>query len=356
TRATGGKAIVFRNSGGDNRSSKITQYIDPHATWRDRSQEYKRISRTKAEELARTMNLVNEDPSFISLDVRIGNKSKPADDSDSEDPESNSEEDKATGKKKIDYRDIHGKSVYKEDDEDLLQTTSDQEEEGAESAFDVLMRRRMMLDGELRKDPRQPEKWLEFIAVEDDIDLVSNRRSASAVLDHSTSHFEVKLSIFDRALQSNPTNEHLLLEYMNTCRHCWEPAKVLSKWDELLQSPKIQSAWPGLWIEYLDFRQRHFLSFSVKSFTRVLQDALDRLSRLARTTWLAVQKSKEDTDLQTQLLKTESAIVHVVARAWTFLKQAGYIERAQAIIQGQVEFLFNMPPSLTTESWEIQIG
>ncbi|KAF9369970.1 hypothetical protein BGX21_005736, partial [Mortierella sp. AD011] len=104
-------------------------------------------------------------------DVRIGNKSKPADDSDSEDPESNSEEDKATGKKKIDYRDIHGKSVYKEDDEDLLQTTSDQEEEGAESAFDVLMRRRMMLDGELRKDPRQPEKCLEFIAVEDDIDL-----------------------------------------------------------------------------------------------------------------------------------------------------------------------------------------
>ncbi|KAF9991805.1 hypothetical protein BGZ79_003952, partial [Entomortierella chlamydospora] len=33
-----------------------------------------------------------------------------------------------------------------------------------------------------------------------------------------------------------------------------------------------------------------------------------------------------------------------------------YTERAQAIIQGQVEFLFNMPPSLATEPWEIQIG
>ncbi|KAF9998676.1 hypothetical protein BGZ79_007656, partial [Entomortierella chlamydospora] len=192
-RATDDKVIVFKNGGDNGRGSKVTQYIDPHATWRDQSQEYKRISRAKAEELARTMNLANEDPSFISLDVRIGSKSKPANDSDSEDSESNSEEDKAIGKKKIDYRDIHGKSVYKEDDEDLLQTTSDQEEEGAESAFDVLMRRRMMLDGELRKDPKQPEKWLEFIAVEDDIDLVSNRRSASAVLDHSTSHFEVKL-------------------------------------------------------------------------------------------------------------------------------------------------------------------
>ncbi|KAF9207642.1 hypothetical protein BGZ49_010829 [Haplosporangium sp. Z 27] len=356
TRAIGDKAIILRDGGGGGKGSKSTRYIDPHAIWRDRSQEYKRISRTKAEELARMMNLAKEDPSFISLDVRLGTKPQTHDKSDSEDIESDSGDDKATVKKKVDYRDIHGKSVHKEDDEDLLQTTSDQEEEGAESAFDVLMRRRMMLDGELRKDPKQPEKWLEFIAVEDDIDLVSSRRSASAVLDHSTSHFEVKLSIFERALQSNPTNEHLLLEYMNTCRHCWEPAKVLSKWDELLQSSKIQTAWPGLWIEYLDFRQRHFLSFSVKSFARVLEDASDRLRRLAKTTWLALQKNKEDSDLQAQLIKVEAAIVHVVARTWSFLKEAGYTERTQAIIQGQVEFLFNMPLSLTSEPWEIQIG
>ncbi|KAF9980213.1 hypothetical protein BGZ79_006379, partial [Entomortierella chlamydospora] len=35
TRATGDKVIVFKNGGGGNRSSKITRYIDPHATWRD---------------------------------------------------------------------------------------------------------------------------------------------------------------------------------------------------------------------------------------------------------------------------------------------------------------------------------
>jgi len=35
---------------------------------------------------------------------------------------------------------------------------------------------------------------------------------------------------------------------------------------------------------------------------------------------------------------------------------SGYIERAQGIIQGQVEFLFNIPSSLTLEPWEIQIG
>src|SRR5690554_3327778 len=34
----------------------------------------------------------------------------------------------------------------------------------------------------------------------------------------------------------------------------------------------------------------------------------------------------------------------------------GYPERAQGILQGQVEFLFNMPSSLGSEPWHIQIG
>ncbi|KAG0356101.1 hypothetical protein BGZ54_000844 [Gamsiella multidivaricata] len=354
TRALGNKGIVMRTSG---RSTKPARYSDLHATWRDQSHEYKRITRAKAEELAMAMNIAREDPSFISLDVRLQNRQDDLSISDDSEPErSDSEDGTFDSRRKLDYRDIHGKSVHKDEDEDLLQTTSDQEEEGAESALDVLRRRRMMLDGELRKNPKQPEKWLEFIAVEDEINLVSSRRSVGNHAAHSAGHAGVKLSIFERALQSNPTNEHLLLEYMTTCRHSWEPAKVLSKWDELLQSQKIQTAWPGLWIKYLDFRQRHFLSFSVKNFARVLEDALDRLGQLARSTWLALQRADEKTELQAQLVKVESVMVHVIARTWTFLKQAGYIERAQGIIQGQVEFIFNMPPSLTTESWEIQIG
>ncbi|KAF9914211.1 hypothetical protein BX616_008751 [Lobosporangium transversale] len=358
TKAQGGKFIVFKTK---KKSTKTKRYVDPHATWRDQSKEYKRISRAKAEELAKLSNIVCEDSSFISLDIRSRSSKRlhSSDRSDSENTSGEIDSDNElgiSGKKKVDYRDIHGKSVYKEEDEDLMQTTSDQEEEGAESALDVLRRRRMMVDAELRKDPKQPSKWLEFIALEDEIDLVSNRRSTAKVGAHSTSHFEVKLSIFERALLSNPTNERLLLEYMNTCRQCWESAKVLSKWDELLQSNQIQTAWPGLWIEYLDYRQRHFLSFSVKSFVRVLGEGLERLGQLARSTWMAIQRSpEENAELGIQLVKVESVMVHIMARAWTFLKEAGYVERAQGIIQGQIEFLFNMPPSLATESWRVQI-
>ncbi|KAG0322542.1 hypothetical protein BGZ99_003258 [Dissophora globulifera] len=357
TRALGGRTILMRVPGQEPRALR---YSDPNATWRDKSQEYRRITRAKAEELARTLDTSRQDPSFIPLDIRSGVKkhgpSSDSDDSEDEIDRDDEDEDMVERKKKVDYRDIHGKSVHKDEDEDLLQTISDQEEEGAESALDVLKRRKMMLDGELRKDSKQPEKWLEFIAVEDEIDLVSNKRSAKAANAHSAGHLEIKMSIFERALASNPTSEHLLLEYMTACRNFWEPAKVLAKWDELLHSDKIQTAWPGLWIEYLDFRQRQFLSFSVKSFERALEDALNRLGGLARLTWLAMQRNADNIELQTQLVKVESVMIHIVARAWTFLKQAGYIERAQAIIQGQVEFLFNMPPSLEKESWEIQIG
>jgi len=34
----------------------------------------------------------------------------------------------------------------------------------------------------------------------------------------------------------------------------------------------------------------------------------------------------------------------------------GYVERSQAILQAQVEFLFNMPAGLESEPWFIQIG
>ncbi|GJJ73478.1 hypothetical protein EMPS_05836 [Entomortierella parvispora] len=351
SREIGFKQIVMRTGG---RSSKSMRYSDNHATWRDQSHEYKRISRAKAEELARKLNLHLENSSYISLNVRPESSGKSDKKGDSDSDGESLEE----SQKKVDYRDIHGKSVYKEEDEDLLQTTSDQEEECAESAMDVLIRRRMMLDAELRKDPKHPAKWLEFIAVGDEIDLITSRRSTAAASGHSTGHTEIKLSIFERALESNPTDPDLLLHYMNTCRLCWEPAKVLTKWDELLQSTLVQKSWPGLWIEYLDFRQRHFLSFSVKSFIEVLQDALEKLGLLVRSTRMDAERTGTalSSDARTLLVKLECVMVHVMARAWSFLKQAGYVERSQAILQAQVEFLFNMPAGLESEPWFIQIG
>lgn len=142
TKANGG-LIVMREG---RMTSKVKRYTDPNATWKDRSQEYRRITRAKAEELAKTLGLGQEDPAYISLDIRKA----PTKDRDS-DNESGSDSDVVMGSRPVDYRDIHGKSVYKDQDDDLMQTTSDQEEEGAESALDALQRRRTLLDAELRK-------------------------------------------------------------------------------------------------------------------------------------------------------------------------------------------------------------
>lgn len=146
TRANGSREI-FMTEGG--RKSKPARYSDPNATWGDGSRDIKRITRAKAEELARSLQLKRENPSYISLDVRAGatgqSQSGVLDQDDIED------ESDVESKRKVDYRDIHGMSVQKDADADLLQTTQEQEEEGAESTLNALMRRRTMLDGELRK-------------------------------------------------------------------------------------------------------------------------------------------------------------------------------------------------------------
>jgi hypothetical protein len=140
---------------------------------------------------------------------------------------------------------------------------------------------------------------------------------------HSAGHAEVKLSYFDRALLHNPTDERLLLEYMNCYRQAHPSPKVLAKWDELLQSNQIRSAWPGLWIEYLDYRQRHQLSFSVNAFVAVVQEALESLSHVSRMLWNDVSRNRADVDIRNRLVRFESVMVHVIIRVCTFLKQAG---------------------------------
>ncbi|KAF9391714.1 hypothetical protein CPC16_004014 [Podila verticillata] len=347
TKANGG-LIVMREG---RMSSKVKRYTDPNATWKDRSQEYRRITRAKAEELAKTLGLDQEDPAYISLDIRKA----PTKDRDS-DSESESDSGMVMSGKSVDYRDIHGKSVYKDQDDDLMQTTSDQEEEGAESALDALQRRRTLLDAELRKEPKDSRKWLEFISIADDIDLVTSRRSVVGVSAHSAGHAEVKLSYFDRALLHNPTDERLLLEYMNCYRQAYSSPKVLAKWDELLQSSQIRSAWPGLWIEYLDYRQRHQLSFSVNNFVSVAQEALESLSSVARMLWNDNRRNKADLEVRNRLVRFESVMVHVIVRVCALLKQAGYIERAQAILQGEMEFLFSIPADLVDEPFDTRLG
>ncbi|KAF9024678.1 hypothetical protein BGZ52_010549 [Haplosporangium bisporale] len=347
TKANGG-LIVMREG---RMPSKVKRYTDPNATWKDRSQEYRRITRAKAEELAKTLGLDQEDPAYISLDIRKA----PTKDRDS-DSESESDSDIIMSGKSVDYRDIHGKSVYKDQDDDLMQTTSDQEEEGAESALDALQRRRTLLDAELRKEPKDSRKWLEFISIADDIDLVTSRRSVVGVSAHSAGHAEVKLSYFDRALLHNPTDERLLLEYMNCYRQAYSSPKVLAKWDELLQSSQIRSAWPGLWIEYLDYRQRHQLSFSVNNFVSVAQEALESLSSVARMLWSDNRRNKADLEVRNRLVRFESVMVHVIVRVCALLKQAGYIERAQAILQGEMEFLFSIPADLVDEPFDTRLG
>ncbi|KAF9159142.1 hypothetical protein DFQ26_006871 [Actinomortierella ambigua] len=365
---------------------KVVRYSHPAFQLADNDDEHK-MSQTKIAALAKRLTAqdARRKGSFISLELKKrAVKGKRRGGNDDKDSDNLSDDDQST--KLPDYRDIHGftKSARREYDEDIMEQGS-AEDAVTESKMDRLIRERLLLDTDLRRDPKQPDQWLAFIAVNNAIDLMSNKRSHAARLKgsaHSLSHLEIVLSMFERALQANPTDSCLLLNYLNCARLVWEPAKLLDKWDEVLATDGILTAWPAAWIEYLNFRQHHFHSFTVSTLVRVVSDGLASLGRRARTLAQAMTAlAKTDNDTKTPsnqrrqpqqrartrsaqdmardrqlLVKIENVMVHLQARAWTFLREAGYSERAYAIIQAEVEFLYQAPDGLEAEPLPIQMA
>ncbi|KAG0224175.1 hypothetical protein BGW42_005299 [Actinomortierella wolfii] len=361
-----GRGIVTKQI--SNLRSKPIRYSHPAAQLLDSGDEHK-ISKTKIAALAQLLNEqdAHGNGSFISLDVRKKTASGVRRGDDDEEIDESESEDTQTSKLP-DYRDIHGftKPSQSGFDTDIMEQ-GNAEDAVMESKMDRLLRERLRLDNDLRRDPKQPSQWLAFIAVNNEIDLLSTKRSRAARLKgsaHSLSHMDIVLSMFERALQANPTDSGLLLNYLNCARLVWEPAKLLDKWDEILGSDAIQREWPAAWIEYLNFRQRHFHSFTVSTLVRVVSDGLASLGRRARllaqgltNEGLGNNKSAEDAARDRQLLiKIENVMVHIQARAWMFLREAGYVERAYGIIQAEVEFLYHAPEGLHKEPLPIQMA
>lgn len=86
---------------------------------------------------------------------------------------------------------------------------------------------------------------------------------------------EKKLSIVDRAVESNPTNVDLKLEKLRLCKELWEPATLQKEWKKLVF---IHPNSAPLWRKYLLFTQSHFSMFSVSKVNSVFGKCLSTLS------------------------------------------------------------------------------
>ncbi|CAI2166652.1 9087_t:CDS:10 [Funneliformis geosporum] len=125
---------------------------------------------------------------------------------------------------------------------------------------------------------------------------------------------EVKLSIFDKAIQLNPKNSWLLVEYLKCCEQTYDVPKLLTKWDQILNEN------PGdivLWMEYITFRQTNLVSFNVTQCLQLFEDCLHVLRKSV-----------------------------LVANDYN-----GYSERAYACWQAMIELVFFTPDHLRQQTF-----
>ncbi|CAJ0843961.1 11722_t:CDS:10 [Entrophospora sp. SA101] len=182
----------------------------------------------------------------------------------------------------------------------------------------------------LDQNPNDIDAWLEFISFQDkSLRFGKTKRSESATAKSSIN--EVKISIFEKALEINPHNSRLLGTYLKCCEKNWDVPKLLTKWDQVL---KDNSTNISLWIQYLDFRQTNLVSFTVSQCLQVFEDCLHVLRKAVLVT---LDRSEK--------LEIETIMIHIFQRACFFMFQSGYTERAYACWQAMIELTFFGPDS-----------
>lgn len=240
----------------------------------------------------------------------------------------------------VDYRSLEGNKVKRE----IIQEEEDDEE--GESFNDRIRQRTIQYNRQLDQEPTNVKLWLEFIDFQDE--AAAGLGTGLSSSSKKSSLNEVKLSIFEKALEQNPMDESLILAYLKCGAETWETLHLLRQWDKMLKQypDSIQ-----LWAEYINTRQTNFASFTYSQCVQVFEDALNSLSRHVK------QRSNE------QLEDMEALMVYVLLRACLFMKQAGYQERAFAVMQAIVEYNFFQPSILDgdrkvrafTDFWDSEV-
>ena len=185
----------------------------------------------------------------------------------------------------------------------------------------------------LQEDPHNMSLWLDFIAFQDEVLLWGGgadvRRRKSQVADR-------KLAIFERALESNPLSVDLLVGHMQQVEEVWEVERVVKRWKDLVFR---QPHCPRLWLHYLQFCQGHFAAFTVSSLTALYTKGLSTLTAIQEGT---LKSHKPDAT-------TPQYMLDIFVLYCTFLRQAGYSEKAIACFQALVELNLCCPAELDAE-------
>ncbi|CAM4645989.1 unnamed protein product [Leuciscus chuanchicus] len=191
----------------------------------------------------------------------------------------------------------------------------------------------------LRENPTDIQMWLDFLHFQDELAFGSGSFSADSDGDSDMRKMslravlEKKLSIVDRAVESNPANVDLKLEKLCLCKELWEPAVLQKEWKKLVF---VHPNSAPLWRKYLLFTQSHFSTFSVSKVNGVFGKCLSTLS--------AVQDGSMVS--HPPLPGTQEGLLDIFLQQCHFLRQAGHTEKAVCLFQALLDFTFFKPDSV----------
>ncbi|XP_064179184.1 nuclear exosome regulator NRDE2 isoform X2 [Anguilla rostrata] len=190
----------------------------------------------------------------------------------------------------------------------------------------------------LRETPTDTATWLEFVRFQDELtggagffagmegEPDGRRKSLRMTL-------EKKVSILERALESNPTSVELKLARLKLCQELWEPAALLKEWKKLVFLHPNDAP---LWRRYLLFTQSQFSTFSVTKVNGIYGKCLSTLASVQDGSMLSHPAQPG----------TEETMLEIFLQQCHFLRQAGHSEKAVSLFQAMLDFTFFKPDSV----------
>ncbi|XP_018414025.1 PREDICTED: protein NRDE2 homolog [Nanorana parkeri] len=189
-----------------------------------------------------------------------------------------------------------------------------------------------------RENPGDVRTWMEFVSFQDELlaqpsmystsegEVDCYRMSVKLLL-------EKKLSILDRAIESNPGSTELKLARLRLCAEFWEAPALLKEWQKLVF---LHPNDPQLWQRYLLFSQSQFSTFSVSKVMAAYGKCLTTLAAVHDGSMVS----------HPAVPGTERAMCEIFLQQCHFLRQAGHCEKAVSLFQALIDFTFYKPDSV----------
>ncbi|KAM4724554.1 nuclear exosome regulator NRDE2 [Anableps anableps] len=202
----------------------------------------------------------------------------------------------------------------------------------------------------LREQPADTQLWIQFIRYQDELsaaafggdeeqhgsDLAERRKSSYRAI------LEKKLSIADRAVETNPTCVTLQLERLRICQDLWEPSTLAKEWKKLVF---LHPNSAPLWRKYLLFMQSYFSSFSVTKVSSAYGKCLSTLSAVRDGSMVS----------HPALPGIEEDMLDIFTQQCHFLRQSGHSEKAISLFQAMIDFSYFKPDSVKNLSTKQQV-